>query len=64
MVFEKNLKSAPTSVIDLLNLGKTRYHLGQMDKAAEAWKRALSLDPHNVEAADLLSRLASKKPID
>ncbi|MFA6450144.1 MAG: tetratricopeptide repeat protein [bacterium] len=64
VIIEETLKKSPDSPAEWIKLGKCRQGLGQPEKAAEAWKRALALDPGNAEAKGLLSQTGSKSTAD
>jgi len=60
--FQEALKLDPDSALAHYDLGVAQFHLGKLDLAAQAEKRAIVLDPKLVDAyiqlASILSRLA------
>ena len=51
--FQKAVEIAPNSWVALINLGVTYYYMGEKDKAAPLFKKALSLNPDHPQKAQL-----------
>jgi tetratricopeptide (TPR) repeat protein len=62
--FKKALEIDPKYWVALINLGVTYYYMGQKDKAAPLFKKALSLNPNHPEKAELEKMIqeGEKKP--
>ena len=62
--FKKAVKIDPNYWVALINLGATYYYMGEKDKAAPLFKKALSLNPNHPEKAQLEKMIqeGEKKP--
>ncbi len=62
--FQKAIEVDPNNWVALINLGSTYYYMGEKDKAAPLFKKALSLNPNHPEKAELEKMIqeGEKKP--
>ncbi len=62
--FKKAIEIDPNYWVALINLGATYYYMGEKDKAAPLFKKALSLNPNHPEKAQLekMIQAGGKKP--
>ena len=62
--FKKAVKIDPNYWVALINLGATYYYMGEKDKAAPLFKKALSINPNHPEKAQLEKMIqeGEKKP--
>jgi len=62
--FKKAIEIDPNYWVAMINLGATYYYLGEKDKAAPLFKKALSLNPNHPEKAQLEKMIQEneKKP--
>ena len=58
--FEEAVKITQNSAIAFYDLGIAQFHLGNLERAAEAEKRAILLDPHLVDAYVQLAAVLTK----
>ena len=62
--FKKAVKIDPNYWVALINLGATYYYMGEKDKAAPLFKKALTINPNHPEKAQLEKMIqeGEKKP--
>jgi tetratricopeptide (TPR) repeat protein len=60
-MYNEALNRSVSSSSAYINLGNAHFKLGREDKAEEAWRKALEIDPANEKASQYLERVESKK---